>query len=99
MISAAERTRRHNKDGARRLARFNAKVENALADMRRGAALHLCFTEIGPVWQLSSGEVLPNRIAQAVTDHRDVVGVGYALFDDGPGQTWRYAAANIEDTF
>jgi hypothetical protein len=48
----------------------------------------------------SSGEVLPNPLAQAVTDHRDVVSVGDGLpFDDSPTQTWRYAAANIEDTF
>jgi hypothetical protein len=92
MKSAIDIIRRHNKDEARRRARLDARVENAIAALRRGAALHLSFTRKGPIWQLSTGEVLSNRIAQLVTDHRDVVGVDAGLpIIGGPAQTWRIA--------
>jgi hypothetical protein len=93
MRSAIDITRRQNKHEARRRARLDAKVELVVAEMRRGAALHLWFSRQGPVWQLSTGEILSNRIAQIVTDRHDIVGVDCGLpFIGGLAQTWRYGA-------
>jgi hypothetical protein len=61
-----------------------------LAEMRRGSALHLSFTRSGPQWMLSNGGEVPDSIAKLVVARSSVVGVGDALFDGYPAQTFRW---------
>jgi hypothetical protein len=74
----------------KRLERLNVTVTATLAAMCRGEALHLHFGRYGPVWRLTSGRTVPAEVAQIVAKNPNVAGVGDALFNDIPAQTWRY---------
>lgn len=73
----------------RRRDQRNANVEAVLAAMRKGARLHLSHSP-RPHWRLSSGEFVTSETAREVTAHPNVAGVGDALFQNVPGQTWRF---------
>jgi hypothetical protein len=75
---------------ARRLDRLNIAVAKVLTAMQRGEALHLEYRWCGPVWCLSGGAHIDAEVAQLVTKSASVVGVGDALFNDTPAQTWRW---------
>jgi hypothetical protein len=75
---------------ARRLDRLNLKAATVLAAMQRGEALLLEYRSRGPVWCLSGGRDVPDEVAQVVIKSANVVGVGDALFNDIPAQTWRW---------
>jgi hypothetical protein len=79
-------TKRH------RLEAHLEAAQHVLTAMRRGAALHLRFTQRGPQWQLSSGRRVSDEVAKMVTASASVVGVGDALFEGAPSQTWRWWA-------
>jgi hypothetical protein len=74
----------------KQLERLNVTVTATVAAMRRGEALHLHFGRYGPVWRLTGGRAVPTDVAQIVTKNPSVAGVGDALFNDIPAQTWRY---------
>jgi hypothetical protein len=77
----------------RRLARRVGPLEQAelvLEEMRAGAALHLQHTKQGPAWTLSNGRPVSDTIAKLVIASASVVGVGDALFDGYPAQTFRW---------
>ena len=77
----------------RRLAKRVGRLEKAdavLAEMRAGAALHLQYTKQGPCWALSNGRQVSDAIAKLVTASSSVTGVGDALFDGCPAQTFRW---------
>jgi hypothetical protein len=77
----------------RRLAKRVGRIEQAdavLAEMQAGASFHLQFTRSGPLWVLSSGRQVPDVIARLVIASASVVGVGDALFDGCPAQTFRW---------
>ena len=74
---------------ARRVGRLE-KAEAVLAEMRRGNALHLSHTRSGPQWALSNGREVPDSIAKLVVASSSVEGVGDALFDGCPAQTFRW---------
>jgi hypothetical protein len=75
---------------ARRLDRLNGKVATVLTVMRRGEALILEYRWHGRVWCLSGGRHITDEIAQVVIQSTNVSGVGDALFNDAPAQTWRW---------
>ena len=77
-----------NKD--RRLDRRLGGINRATAAMRGGAALHLTHRPGGEQWALSTGEGVSNAVARALVAHPNIVGVGDALFDGMPAQTWRW---------
>ena len=56
--------------------------------MRR--ELHLQHTKQGPVWTLTSGRQVTDVVAKLVIASSSVVGVGDALFDCVPAQTFRW---------
>jgi hypothetical protein len=77
----------------RRLAKRVGRLEKAAAvidEMRAGAALHLQYTRSGPLWVLSNGREVSDGIAKLVVASSSVVGVGDALFDGCPAQTFRW---------
>jgi len=74
----------------RRLERLGVTVAATLAAMKQGQALHLYFGRYGPVWRLTGGRTVPVEVAQIVTKNLSVAGVGDALFNDIPAQTWRF---------
>jgi hypothetical protein len=78
------------RSAARRLDRLNIKAATVLAAMQRGEALLLEYRWRGPVWCLSGGRDVPDEMAQVVIKSASVVGVGDALFNDIPAQTWRW---------
>jgi hypothetical protein len=75
---------------ARRLDRLNNKVATVLTAMQRGEAMLLEYRRCGPLWCLSGGCDVPDEVAQVVIKSASVVGVGDALFNDTPAQTWRW---------
>jgi hypothetical protein len=77
----------------RRLANRVGRLEKAagvLSAMRAGAALHLQHTKHGPCWALSNGRQISDDIAKLVIASSSVIGVGDALFDGAPSQTFRW---------
>jgi hypothetical protein len=77
----------------RRLTKRVGLIEKAkavLAEMQAGAALHLQYTKQGPCWALSTGRQVSDDVARLVTASASVVGVGDALFDGCPAQTFRW---------
>jgi hypothetical protein len=52
--------------------------------------LHLQHTPQGPQWTLTTGRQVSDVIAKLVTASASVVGVGDALFDGCPAQTFRW---------
>jgi hypothetical protein len=74
--------------------RIALKVQQTLAAMLRGEALHYHHGRFGAIWWLSrSGRHIPDEVARLVITHPVVVGVGDALplGNDTPAQTYRYA--------
>jgi hypothetical protein len=75
----------------RRLNHCRAGTAKVLTRMQRGASLHLPYERGQPLWRLSDGMRVAEDIARlVVADHR-VRGVGDALFDGMPPQTYRYS--------
>jgi hypothetical protein len=80
----------------RRFDRLNdrsLRVEEIVADMATGLALHRgldCFKRVQ--WVLSDGEIIADDIAREVIKHNDVAGVGDTLFPQFGelSQTFRY---------
>jgi hypothetical protein len=64
---------------ARSLNRHSLRVEQVVAELRRGATLQLSYSP-RPIWRLSSGEFIVNAVARTVIDLPCVVGVGDTLF-------------------
>jgi hypothetical protein len=85
-IASLRATRRRQ---ARRVGRLE-KAKLVLNEMRAGAALHMQHTKQGPVWALSNGRPVSDTIAKLVTASASVEGVGDALFDGCPAQTFRW---------
>jgi hypothetical protein len=77
---------------ARSFNRHSLRVEQVVAELRRGATLQLSYSP-RPHWRLSSGPFVPADVATAVISQRCVVGVGDTLFADGLSQTFRYTEA------
>jgi hypothetical protein len=75
---------------ARRLDRRLASVDQVLTAMRRGESLHLQYENGRPLWSLSGGRTVSAETAEVLICNASVVPVGDALFNDMPGQTWRY---------
>jgi hypothetical protein len=75
---------------ARRLDKLNAAIETTLTAMKYGAALHLRYGHHGPTWYLSNGGAVTDEVAKIVIQNIHVAGVGDALFDAVPAQTFRY---------
>jgi hypothetical protein len=73
---------------AHRRRQTAARVIDAMA---KGLTLHLTYARGGGRWALSNGKTVPSEVALAVVNDLRIIGVGDALFDDGPGQTWHYA--------
>jgi hypothetical protein len=73
--------------------RFETRLEKAeivLAAMRHGCSLHLEYRKQGPRWALSNGREVPDNVAKLVIASSSVVGVGDALFEGAPSQTFRW---------
>jgi hypothetical protein len=66
-----------------------AVAETVVAEMRKGATLHLTYRPATKQWALSSGMRVADFVARLVISRADVVGVGDALFEDAFAQTWR----------
>jgi hypothetical protein len=79
----------HN--ASRRADRKRAGVAHFLAEMKRGASLHLKYANGGrALWSLSNGQFVPADVAALLINDASVVSVGDALFPDTmPSQTWR----------
>jgi hypothetical protein len=77
------RAKHHQLDRRRRSA---ARV---IAEMSRGASLHLTFTPHGSNFLLSNGIRVTPEVALLVVNDVRVVGVNAGLFPHTP-QTWRY---------
>jgi hypothetical protein len=73
----------------RRLDRRLAEINDAAAAMRAGAALHLTYRP-RPRWTLSTGTEVTDAAARVIIATPHVVGVGDALFDGVPSQTYRW---------
>jgi hypothetical protein len=74
----------------RRLDRNRRAAAVVLTKMQRGQSLNLSFEWGMRRWLLSDGTSITDEVAKIVTaDHR-VLSVGDALFENMPGQTWRY---------
>jgi hypothetical protein len=58
--------------------------------MQRGEALHFEHAWFGPVWWMSRGLRVSDEVARVVIQNANVTGVGDALFNDAPAQTWRW---------
>ena len=87
--SLRRRARRLDRQ-ARSLNRHSLRVEQVVAELRRGATLQLSFSP-RPHWRLSSGPFVPADVATTVINLPCVVGVGDTLFGDaGLSQTFRY---------
>jgi hypothetical protein len=84
MIATAELLRTRG----RRLDRINRELCAARARLARGETLTLEFRWYGRRWLLG-GKRLEEQIADLLVESGDVVGDGYALFDDVPSQTYR----------
>jgi hypothetical protein len=69
-----------------------ASADVVLDAMRRGASLHLQYTNGRPFWSLSTGRAVSADVASLLTNHASVAPVGDALFTDIPAQTWRFAS-------
>jgi hypothetical protein len=74
----------------RRLDRRLAGVDRILGAMRKGEELHLHYENGRPTWSLSGGQVVSAEVAELLTNNASVAPIGGALFDDMPGQTWRF---------
>lgn len=66
------------------------KSQRVLAEMQRGAALHLQFTRQGPAWVLSTGRQIPDGVARVVITSASVIAVGDCLLDGCRSQTYRW---------
>jgi hypothetical protein len=64
-----------------------ASAELVLQKMQQGEALHRLHARR---WELTSGTIVDYRVAEAVLGFSNIAGVGDALFDDVPCQTYRY---------
>jgi hypothetical protein len=66
------------------------KPAAVLTKMQRGQSLNLSFERGKRRWLLSDGTSVTDEVAKIVTADRRVHGGGDALFENMPGQTWRY---------
>jgi hypothetical protein len=89
MIHTPDRLRAARRRLTKRVGRIE-KAKAVQAEMQAGAALHLSFTRSGPQWVLSNGREVPDSIAKLVVASSSIVGVGDALFDGCPAQTFRW---------
>jgi hypothetical protein len=71
------------------------RAEQTLKAMQRGAALRLQFTPTRPRWSLSNGSRVKGEVANLVIASSSAVGIGDALFEDAPSQTWRWWAEAV----
>jgi hypothetical protein len=74
---------------ARSLDRKIRDLEPALAELRRGAALHLSYSPQRQ-WRLSSGAFLTDEVARQLITRPEILAVGDCLFDQSLSQTWRH---------
>ena len=74
------------------LDRRQREADTVLAQMRRGASLHVQFGHNGHRWRLSTGERVAGDVAELVRADSQIVGVGDCLFDNSTSQTIRYLA-------
>jgi hypothetical protein len=77
---------------ARRLDRRNISVEGVLAEMRKGASLHLSHSPRRH-WRLSNGTWVTDEVARTLVDLPQVAAVGDCLFAGVQSQTYRYVEA------
>jgi hypothetical protein len=75
----------------RHLDRRLAEINHAGAALRAGATLHLTYDRSAPRWTLSTGVMISDAAARVVIVSPNIVGVGDALFDGVPSQTYRWA--------
>jgi hypothetical protein len=71
------------------------RAAGVLHALRRGHSLH--FEHVkggGSRWSLSNGHAIPARVARDVIADPRVVDCGGALFDDIPGQVFRFAGGS-----
>jgi len=74
----------------RRLDRRIMEINDVAAAMRGGAVLHLTYRPT-PRWTLSpTGTEVSAAAAQILIENSNIVGVGDALFDGMPSQTYRW---------
>jgi hypothetical protein len=71
---------------SRRRDRQNAAIGRVLAQMRRGACLHLSHAP-RPHWRLSTGEFVTEEAARTLINTPSVVSVGDALFTNELAQS------------
>jgi hypothetical protein len=74
---------------SRCLDRRLASVGEVLGAIKKGA-LHFQYENNRPLWALSDGRIVAVDVAALVIGNASVAPVGGALFEDLPGQTWRY---------
>jgi hypothetical protein len=74
----------------RRLDRRLTEINEAAAALRAGAALHLTY-QPRPRWTLSTGTEITDAAARVIIATPNVIGVGGALFDGVPSQTYRWS--------
>jgi hypothetical protein len=77
----------------RSLDRRKREVEGALAELRRGASLHLSFSPRRH-WRMSSGVFITDEVARVLITMPAVVAISDCLFDQSLSQTWRYTTEN-----
>jgi hypothetical protein len=80
-----------------RLDRRRRQADQALAEMKAGAALLLQFQNGRSLWRLTSGRFVPADVATLITNRPDIVDCGDSLFLNGPAQTWRYCNPKESD--
>jgi hypothetical protein len=85
-IHAPESLRTKN----RRLDRRLAEINGVAAAMRAGAVLHFTYRPTAQ-WVLSTGAAVTDAVARVLIANPNIIGVGDALFDGTPSQTYRWA--------
>ena len=73
-----------------RLDRRLTEINDAATALRAGAALHLTY-QPRPRWTLSTGTEITDAAARVIIATPNVIGVGGALFDGVPSQTYRWS--------
>jgi hypothetical protein len=88
-VQSLSRQARRLDHQARSLNRHSLRVEQVVAELRRGAILQLSYSPRSH-WRLSSGPFVTDHVATTVIGMPNVVGVGDTLFAGELSQTFRY---------